>query len=1071
MKRFFRTFISLCALLFMTIIINSCFTGNSSDDDDEEEETKVQTYSDSKSATFVSADDYIIYYFIAHANIEYTIVWTNEGESLATVCAGTTLDSSNEYFSSTPFVTSQKITPSASGNVYIKVNPYTADYIGTFTLTVTNTSHEITLLKENSNEGITENPIDTPTTTDTSTTTAKVAQYFWGTWQSMANGKVYLEISENSVNSYTIDDNGEKESPSSYSVSSSTDDTLVVQTLGTYTKQSDSVMLKGSIPYFRKGGANLSYTMQLVGFDDTSSTRVASSASLAGYTVTGTSNTYTSFKSETTSDADGNISLTAPVSGDVQTVTVSSGGSNIAVVPGITVENNNSNMGTIPISSAGQYSLKVTGTIDESEKDDGYLFCNKTYNMTLTITNVSNVISAPSVCTIEAKDNRLSLSSTENLSSGIIISTLKKDATKQINLTVKFNSMTEGFIDTGLIVTVQNATTDKEWKDFVPLRFYRGYMPITIAAESTESNSAAALNGFVIYPDGNSQFFSIPERGSKTIYVPSSNSENPYKLAFSGATVNGELSNSTEMLYTVAFDSWDKKEIDRSGSAFSTAVKYGELNDSEFEAKEAASDFQAYIADGDIDFYTFSASGSHIIAPENINTSCTITYQSEFGTVPSTQNVDIGTKLYESYLPTLTQAGHSFTGWYIGNSKVESGYVIQSNITLTAKWDLGSYNITYNLNNGTNSTSNPATYTVEDDTITLSEPTRNGYVFDGWYTSSDFTGSSVTQINTSNPSDITLYAKWIAIEYSISYSLNGGTNDSNNPSTYTIESDSITLAAPSRSGYEFAGWYKSANFSGNAITSIPTGSYGNITLTAKWDLVSYNITYNLNNGTNSTNNPATYTTEDETITLSEPTRNGYVFDGWYTSSDFSGTSVTQINTSNLSDITLYAKWIPIEYSISYSLNGGTNDSSNPSLYTAESDTITLAAPSRSGYEFAGWYESAKFSGSAVTSIPTASYGNITLYAKWKSSSGISVSIVGNSDIKVSKTSRNNGTELVFTADSGYDSYSWKLDDVEKSTSSTYVLSTSNLAKGYYLLSLEAKKGSKWHSYTVQVTIE
>lgn len=775
---------------------------------------------------------------------------------------------------------------------------------------------------EDTSEGITENPIDTPTTTDTSTTTAKVAQYFWGTWQSMANGKLYLEISENSVNSYIIDDNGEKTSPSSYSVSSSTDDTLVVQTLGTYTKQSDSVMLKGSIPFFRKGGANLSYTMKLVGFDDTSSARVASSASLAGYTVTGTSNTYTSFKSETTSDAEGNISLTAPVSGDVQTVTVSSGESNIAVVPGITVENNNSNMGTIPISTGGEYSLKITGTINESDKSDGYLYSGKSYPMTLTITNISEVGSAPSWCTIEAADSSLSVIGTTSF----MISSLEPNLTKTVNLTVSCSS-TSSYVDTGLNVRVRNLKTEKTWTDYVPIRFYKGLVPITIATKSTENNSNAALNGFFIYPDGNSKFFQVPQGSYKTLYILSFGDSGSYKLAFSGATIEGSLSNSTEMAYTVAIGTTIKKDVDISTENLSmAAVQYGESgsgNETEDTAYSVSEDFTAYIAVKDIDFYTFNANGSNIIAPENINKSCTITYQSEFGTVPSTQNVDSGTTLSETYLPTLTQVGQSFTGWYIGEYKVESGYIVKSNITLTAKWDLETYNITYNLNNGTNSTNNPATYTTEDETITLSEPTRNGYVFDGWYTSSDFTRSSVTQINTSNSSDITLYAKWIAIEYSISYSLNGGTNDSNNPSTYTIESDSITLAAPSRSGYEFA----------------------------------------------------------------------------------------------------------------------------------------------------GWYESAKFSGSAVTSIPTASYGNITLYAKWKSSSGISVSIVGNSDIKVSKTSRNNGTELVFTADSGYDSYSWKLDDVEKSTSSTYVLSTSNLAKGYYLLSLEAKKGSKWHSYTVQVTIE
>ncbi|MBR5390568.1 MAG: S-layer homology domain-containing protein [Clostridia bacterium] len=71
------------------------------------------------------------------------------------------------------------------------------------------------------------------------------------------------------------------------------------------------------------------------------------------------------------------------------------------------------------------------------------------------------------------------------------------------------------------------------------------------------------------------------------------------------------------------------------------------------------------------------------------------------------------------------------------------------------------------------------------------------------------------------------------IPYDITYELNGGTNNENNPKTYTVE-DTIPLAAPERSGYTFGGWYDNAEFSGDAVTEIPANSTGNKTFWAKW---------------------------------------------------------------------------------------------------------------------------------------------------------------------------------------------------------------------------------------------
>jgi uncharacterized repeat protein (TIGR02543 family) len=119
--------------------------------------------------------------------------------------------------------------------------------------------------------------------------------------------------------------------------------------------------------------------------------------------------------------------------------------------------------------------------------------------------------------------------------------------------------------------------------------------------------------------------------------------------------------------------------------------------------------------------------------------------------------------------------------------------------------------------------------------------------------------------------DKTFYAKWTAVNYNIAYNLNDGTNGTN-PNTYTIES-AITMAAPTRAGYSFIGWYDNAVFSGSPVAGISAGSTGDKAFYARW-LDSYAIIYHLDSGTNNAANPATYTIENN-ITLNPATRVGY----------------------------------------------------------------------------------------------------------------------------------------------------------------------------------------------------
>ena len=668
--------------------------------------------------------------------------------------------------------------------------------------------------------------IDTPSIT--------APQYFWGTWQRMDNGKIY-EINEAQV----ICDE------SAYNISSSENTMISVPTLGRFTKQSSSVMINNNIPYFRKGGTNLEYKMKLVGFEDNIS-RAVSSFDLSGYSVTAESETYDSYTSSAESDSEGNITLTAPVAGDVQIVKIKNDDSTLVVVPGIKVENNGSNMGTIPLSTAGQYSLKVTGTIPDGEKDDGYLYGNnyKSYPMTLTITNVSETDSETSGLSISPADSVLDIKSTDGTNLSLTtVSTLKSGMTKSVNLSIKCSTLSDAYIDTGIKIEIANLKTGKKWVDFVPLRFYKGQIPVTVAAKSTEKNTDAALNGFIIYPDGNHQFFSVPDNGSATRYVPSFGPSQKYLLSFSGATVEGELSKSTEMFYTVNPGSRDEYDviIPNDLNSLMHHFNFGESNDTEMTAYCPNEKFCAYLSDGDIDFYEIVADSEEIILPGGTQI-CKVRYENKNGQTPDSVIMNENQKLTSSNLPILPDiTGYIFDGWYMGGYKVHEGYTVKCNITLEANWKPTEYTIKYNLNGGTNNSENPEKYTIESDTINLRNPSRRGYDFMGWFSDSAFS-NMVTSISKGSTGSKTFYAKWTAIHYSIKYNLNGGTLSGSYPTKYTIK-EQVVLPIPDKINYVFCGWYTNSNFTGNSIEKIPIGSIGAKSFYAKWI---YGIKFNAN---------------------------------------------------------------------------------------------------------------------------------------------------------------------------------------------------------------------------------
>ena len=458
-----------------------------------------------------------------------------------------------------------------------------------------------------------------------------------------------------------------------------------------------------------------------------------------------------------------------------------------------------------------------------------------------------------------------------------------------------------------------------------------------------------------------------------------------------------------------------------------------------------------------------SSGPKHLYAQWTANT-YTVSFNSNDQAIPNPDPQDLIFGQAYASLPTLTKAyyGHTWNTAQDGNGTTITNATTLStaqNHTLYAQWTPTQYTITYELNNGQNHASNPATYTFETSTITLADPSRSGYTFGGWYTEAAFT-TQITTIAQGSHDNLTLHAKWTANTYTVSFDSNDQTiqnptalditfgqtyaslpilskpgyshtwNTAQNGSgttitnattlsiadhhtlyaqwtanTYTVTLDkqsgsggSSTITAtyaaampnataPTRTGYTFGGYYASTNGGGNQYYTQAMASTQNWNLTtnttlyAKWEPVTYTITYHLNSGTApSPDNPTTYTIETNTITLKNPTRTYYSFLGWYAQSTFETvqTTIPQGSTGNKD---FYAKWSADSYTITYELYGGTNNSQNPASYTYESNTITLAAPSKTGYTFAGWFAESTYN-TQITSIASQSHENKTLHAKW-----------------------------------------------------------------------------------------
>ena len=286
----------------------------------------------------------------------------------------------------------------------------------------------------------------------------------------------------------------------------------------------------------------------------------------------------------------------------------------------------------------------------------------------------------------------------------------------------------------------------------------------------------------------------------------------------------------------------------------------------------------------------------------------TLTFETNGGKAVEAVKGDENSELDLSTVKT-TKEKHAFNGWY--EKEDLSGdpitvYTFTGDGKVYAKWEEKETNtctITFNSNGG--SAVDPLTAEFESEIDLADEkciPTREDCEFAGWYEKEDLSGSPVGNIYKVEE-DVTLYAGWYA---TLKLNANGGEVSTSSIKKMTGSVVDLSSYKPTRSGYEFTGWFKSKNGSGEAVSDSYTINK-NETLYAGWEKL-YKLTFSTNGGSS----VATITGISGTkVDLTDPsvttTRSGYNFAGWYTSSSLSGKAEGKTFTIT-KDTTLYANW-------------------------------------------------------------------------------------------------------------------------------------------------------------------
>ena len=276
----------------------------------------------------------------------------------------------------------------------------------------------------------------------------------------------------------------------------------------------------------------------------------------------------------------------------------------------------------------------------------------------------------------------------------------------------------------------------------------------------------------------------------------------------------------------------------------------------------------------------------------------TVTFK-DGDTVLDTQTVTSGGAATAPTIPEKT--GYTFTRWDKDFSNVTS------DLTVNAVWEPNAYTVTLNTNGGTIAEGENVTSYTYGVGVTLPTPTKEGYIFAGWYITEDLTGDAIHTIGTEATGNKEYFAKW-----------EEGTNTAytvehykeNLQGTYDkVEEDTQHLTGTTGQSVTVTpNTYEGFTIKEDNILTGTIAADGSLVIRVYYDRSVYQVTLETNGGTIAEGENVTRYTYGVGATLPTPTRDGYTFAGWYTNEELEGEAIAQITTTDIGDKEYFAKW-------------------------------------------------------------------------------------------------------------------------------------------------------------------
>ncbi|MDR3130996.1 MAG: InlB B-repeat-containing protein [Treponema sp.] len=361
------------------------------------------------------------------------------------------------------------------------------------------------------------------------------------------------------------------------------------------------------------------------------------------------------------------------------------------------------------------------------------------------------------------------------------------------------------------------------------------------------------------------------------------------------------------------------------------------------------------------------------------------------GPNPEPLALNYGSEAGENMPANPVKGGYVFAGWFTetsGGTIFTAHTLVSGDIAVYAKWILGSDFRTASFNAGGGKPDAQDRFLEPGGAVGAGnmpvDPAKTGHTFDGWWTEQNGGGEQFTQ-ETPVTEDITLYAKWTPNRYTAAFNVNGG-KESYPP--VELDYGAALLenmpAPPTRTGCTFAGWYMTEYGGGEQFTQ-ETPVTADITVYAKWTVNKYTVTFNEDGGTfkdteDSRPRVVSYISSVGEKMPADPAKTGHNFDGWWTEQNGGGERFTA-STPVTGDITAYAKWTRISYTVNFKAGGGESETQTLTALYEESLGQKMPTVEKPGHTFEGWYTEPDGGGDLFTAS-TPVIANIAVHAKW-----------------------------------------------------------------------------------------